>query len=114
MAIGDLIAGQLVECMDTQDISQWQMAILISGQLVLCMEIHRIYHSGKWRFQYLDNWYSVWRYAGYITVATGDSKIWTIGTVYGDTVCQWSSCACSSRAYRHNAVHEAAQNLSEW
>jgi len=62
VATGDLIAGQLLQCMkihkiyhsgnwrsnswtivavyeDTQDISQWQLATPIAGQLMQCMEI---------------------------------------------------------------------------
>jgi len=46
--LATLIAGQLVYG-DTQDISQWQLATPVTGQLLLCMEIHRIYHTGKWR-----------------------------------------------------------------
>jgi hypothetical protein len=66
-----------------------KLRLLTAGQLDQCMEIHRINH--------LANLVAV-----------------KVGTVYGDTVCQWSNCACSSRTYRPNAMHEAAHNLSQW
>jgi hypothetical protein len=62
----------------------------------------------------MDSLYSVERSTRYITVATGDSNSWTFGPVYGNIACHWSSCDYSSLTYRHKAVHEAAQNLSQW
>jgi hypothetical protein len=47
-------------------------------------------------------------------MANGKSSGRTVGTVYGDTVCQWSSNDCSSRTCRPNAMHEAIQRLLQW